>query len=133
MSGRHSCHWRARSKEFANGGDDGGRRAEVRDRKPEVSGELIRLVTADATMGCGGALFAEDFFDVADFFLDFAAGLFGGAAIFHVAVTGRAPGCLFYFAGSFFRAAFDFVFCARSHTRESRGRRSQAGEAKEKG
>ena len=47
-------------------------------------------------------LFAEDFLDVADFALNFAAGLFRGAAILHVAVAGRLPCFLFYLAGRIF-------------------------------
>jgi hypothetical protein len=71
-------------------------------------------------MACEGDLFAEDFFDVADFFLDLAAGLFRRSTILHVTVAGRSPCSLFYRAFDFLRRAFDFVFRARFHTRESR-------------
>jgi hypothetical protein len=64
-------------------------------------------------------LLAEDFFDVANFALDFAAGFFHGPAILQVTVPGRLAGFFFDLAFHFLRGAFDFVFRARFHTCES--------------
>jgi hypothetical protein len=72
---------------------------------------------------------AEDFFDVANFALDFAAGLFDGPAILQVTVAGRLTGLFFHLAFNFLRGAFDFVFRARFHTCESGARGAEDGAA----
>ena len=65
-------------------------------------------------------LFAEDFLDVANFALNFSAGLFDGPAILHVPVASGSSCFLFHVAFNFLRRALEFVFRARFHSSESR-------------
>src|SRR5438045_9762693 len=52
-------------------------------------------------------LFAEDFLDVANFALNFSAGLFDGPAIFHVPVASGSSCFLFHVAFNFLRRALE--------------------------
>lgn len=76
-----------------------------------------------AAQSSGWRLLPENFFDVADFILDFATDFLGCAAIFHVGIAGGASSFFFHRAFSLVDLPFDFVFCARVHTNDSRTER----------
>jgi hypothetical protein len=57
-------------------------------------------------------LFAEDFFNIADFSFDFAGNLFRRSTVPQIGVPDRFPGLFFDFPGNFFGRAFHFVLCA---------------------
>lgn len=61
-------------------------------------------------------LSAKDSFYLADFTLNFAADLFGCAAILQIGVACRASGFLFNLAFGLLNSAFDPIFRARFHT-----------------
>jgi hypothetical protein len=57
-------------------------------------------------------LLVEDLLHIADFALDFAAGLFGRAPVAQVRITRRLAGFLFHFPFGFIHAALDFILSA---------------------
>lgn len=65
--------------------------------------------------GYGRGLFAEHFFNFADFALHFAACAFGRAFVFHARIAESAPRFFFDLAFDFARSSFRPIFAARFH------------------
>ena len=61
------------------------------------------------SVGTGFGLFPEDFLDVADFVLDFAADFFGSAFVLQVRVIRGLAGFFFYSAFHLVCGAFGFI------------------------
>src|SRR3954469_20621492 len=78
----------------------------------------MRSVRGRRTESGDGSV-VEDFFDVADFALNFAAGFFHGAAVLQITIPSGSAGGFFDFAFGFQRPALDFVFRARFHNSNS--------------
>lgn len=78
----------------------------------------LRIVSTWRGADCQ-TLFAENFFYLAHFFLDFPAYFLRGAAILHVRIARRLARLFFDRTLGLLHAPFDFVLRARSHTTDS--------------